>query len=371
MKSIIDRTKKLLKKKDKVLIGISGIPYSGKTSVAQDLKGAFDDLGFESAIVTVNETEEFAQKSLHQENPAKYYYENLIENCEVCKDIKSHSERILIIEGPLLFRNSSPIETDLKIWVDCTFKTSAKRAADLGKDMNMYHKLFQAVHDIHLPIDIPYEKADLIIMNDDLLDEEEILILETDFKEGIPTELEWVNEPENHNCGEKGLEIMTDSPTDFWQRTLYGFRNDNGHFLYTKTEKDFIMTLKVEFSPKFKYDQCGLMVRIDENNWIKTSIENETESSPVLGAVVTNLGFSDWSTQDVSKKEKYAKFRITRKGNDYLIEAKLSKGGWKQLRLCHLHHSEQKVMCGLYCCSPIAKGYKVLFRELKIRENVY
>ena len=39
---------------------------------------------------------------------------------------------------------------------------------------------------------------------------------------------------------------------------------------------DFILTLKWKFDELKKFSQCGLMLRIDERNWLKTSIMNDT-----------------------------------------------------------------------------------------------
>ncbi len=371
MKTIVDKAKKLLKKKNQIVIGISGITFSGKSEVASELKQEMEEAGLTCKIIEVKETDGILEKAFAEKNPAKFFYENFIEESDISKSISDSDEPVLIVDGILLFKNNSPVKTDLRIWVDCTFTTSLKRAEAAGKDLKIHRELYEAVQKIHFPIDSPFEKANLIVMNDELLDEDENFMVYTDFKDGIPENMKWLNEPNRMENKGKGLKIMPDSPTDFWQRTLYGFRNDNGHFLYMETEKDFEMTVKLEFNPKFQYDQCGLAVRIDENNWIKTSVEHETDKSPTLGAVVTNLGYSDWSVQELEKPENKIRLRITRKGSDYVIEAKLNKKNeWKLLRICHLHHNTEKVLCGFYCCSPISEGFTVLVKELKIREVI-
>ena len=57
-----------------------------------------------------------------------------------------------------------------------------------------------------------------------------------------------------------------------------------------------------------QYDQCGIMVRLSEGIWLKTSIEFEGDEPARLGAVVTKGGFSDWSTQDVPSSVRYEGF---------------------------------------------------------------
>ena len=85
----------------------------------------------------------------------------------------------------------------------------------------------------------------------------------------IPDGFHWFNKPARYKVG-KGLEIFTDAQTDFWQNTFYGFQRDDGHCLLTKHSGDFSLMTQVEFRPQEKYDQCGLMVRGDRENWIKS-----------------------------------------------------------------------------------------------------
>ena len=146
--------------------------------------------------------------------------------------------------------------------------------------------------------------------------------------EDIPPNFEWLNKPNNFELVTgKGLCITTDPKTgmcfeirfvvevikfisniyiyknktkDFWQKTHYGFQNDNGHCLMREIAGDFELTTFVRFAPKNEYDQCGLIVRIDSDNWIKVSTEYIDEKLAQLGAVVTNKGFSDWSTVAIS-----------------------------------------------------------------------
>ena len=120
---------------------------------------------------------------------------------------------------------------------------------------------------------------------------------ETFLQPAMPKDFYWFNEPARYQLG-AGLEIYTNEKTDFWQKTYYGFQRDDGHCLLTSQPGDFSLMSQVEFRPKEKYDQCGLIVRGDRENWIKVSTEYEDEKCSRLGSVVTNLGFSDWATQD-------------------------------------------------------------------------
>ncbi len=179
----------------------------------------------------------------------------------------------------------------------------------------------------------------------------------------------WFHEPKSWKVTSEGLSIEPDSGSDFWQRTHYGFRNDNAHFLYKEVEGDFEMTTTVSFSPKHRYDQAGLCVRLDEDNWLKTSTEYETSEFSHLGAVVTNLGYSDWSTQEIPTDIRRVEYKIIRKGQDFEIYAKYGQKDFQQIRIAHLHKEAPKINIGLYACSPTDKGFSALFETFEIKKK--
>jgi uncharacterized protein len=186
----------------------------------------------------------------------------------------------------------------------------------------------------------------------------------------LPPGFYWFNEPSTYQLGD-GLEIFTDEKTDFWQRTHYGFRRDDGHCLLTTLAGDFSIMARVEFRPQEQYDQCGLIVRVDGENWIKTSTEYEDEQVSRLGSVVTNLGYSDWATQDVPSAHREMGYRISRRGSDFRIESSFDGREWLQMRIAHLHQAPAQLAAGVYACSPIGKAFWCRFSMLEISENAW
>jgi hypothetical protein len=184
----------------------------------------------------------------------------------------------------------------------------------------------------------------------------------------LPGGFYWFNEPAQHRLG-AGLEIYTDEKTDFWQNTHYGFRRDDGHCLLTRTAGDFSLMTHVEFQPRQMYDQCGLIVRIDSQNWIKVSTEYENEQASRLGSVVTNLGYSDWATQDIAASHREMHYRISKRGPDFLLENSFDGLAWLQMRITHLHQGTQFYEIGVYACSPLGKDFWCRFNVLEISEN--
>jgi uncharacterized protein len=194
------------------------------------------------------------------------------------------------------------------------------------------------------------------------------LFLSETFDTRLDARLDWFCPPVNWFLENGDLVIHPDAQTDFWQRTHYGFQNDNGHFLHAEVDGDFELTAKVRLFPVNQYDQAGLMVRISSDFWLKTSIEFEPNEPNRLGAVVTRQGFSDWSTQDVPKSLQELQFRIQREGDDYIVTYRqFEPDPWLQIRMAHLENVQKtSVQCGLYACSPIGSGFEARFEYMQI-----
>ncbi len=178
----------------------------------------------------------------------------------------------------------------------------------------------------------------------------------------------WSNPPHDWKLDES-IAVSSSPNTDYWQRTHYGFRRDDGHFLATHINFDFNITVRTRFEPHEQYDQCGLMVRIDPENWIKTSIEYETPEVSRLGSVVTNLGYSDWATTDIASSIKEMWYRIQSKGPDFLIEHSQDGKSWQQLRIAHLHSNFDILRVGIYACSPKESSFISRFDHLTITDS--
>ena len=97
---------------------------------------------------------------------------------------------------------------------------------------------------------------------------------------------QWTREPADYSIEEDRIEIITKPHTDLWQRTYYHFRNDNAPVLQMETEEKFFsFVVKTEFESKHRFDQCGVVMYLDAENWLKASIEYENERFSHLGSV--------------------------------------------------------------------------------------
>lgn len=182
-----------------------------------------------------------------------------------------------------------------------------------------------------------------------------------------PEGMRWLNPPASATIDDIGWRLKTRPDTDFWQVTHYGFRRDSGHFLHETCAGDFNAEVDLAMSPNAKYDQAGLMVRLDAENWIKTSVEFEANDGSHLGAVVTQRGVSDWSMRPIDPYPRAQGFRIERRGADFTVLARTDSGGWERIRLTRLGMAEfQEVGVGPYACSPTGAGCEVHVRRWRL-----
>lgn len=181
--------------------------------------------------------------------------------------------------------------------------------------------------------------------------------------------LKWTREPAGYFIGNDKIEIVTAPHTDLWQRTYYHFRNDNAPVLQLEThEKHFSFVVKTEFESKHRFDQCGIVLYLDSENWLKASIEYENNRFQHLGSVVTNGGYSDWATTEIPANIKEMWFRLSRRDDDYRLECSEDGVTFKQMRICHLAKGNETIRFGIYACSPEDSSFKATFTNMQVTE---
>ena len=180
---------------------------------------------------------------------------------------------------------------------------------------------------------------------------------------------QWTREPADCTITENAVEVVTKPFTDLWQRTYYHFRNDNAPVFQMETEEQFFsFTVKTEFDSHHRYDQCGVVMYLDSDNWLKASIEYETAEFQHLGSVVTNLGYSDWATTEIPANVKSMWYRFSRRQDDYCVECSQDGERFSQMRICHMHKGAGKIRFGIYACSPEDSSFKAVFSNMALTE---
>lgn len=178
----------------------------------------------------------------------------------------------------------------------------------------------------------------------------------------------WTRVPESAEEKDGKLFVVTSPHTDLWQRTYYHFRNDNAPvFQMQSDEKYFSFTVKTEFTDaKHRFDQCGIVMYLDSENWLKASVEYENERFSHLGSVVTDGGYSDWATTEADNNVRVMWYRLSRREDDYRIECSRDGINFSQMRICHMSKGGGRISFGIYACSPEDSSFKAVFSDFSL-----
>jgi uncharacterized protein len=184
-----------------------------------------------------------------------------------------------------------------------------------------------------------------------------------DTKSDLIARMKWMNEPASWKHSGESLLVRSRAKTDFWRKTFYGYVTDNGHFFHTPVSGDFVFQARINGEYAALYDQAGLMVRQNAENWMKCG--TEFFDGQRHASVVFTRDFSDWSTMpDLSKTEPIW-WRAIRKKDS--IETLCSLDGKKFTSVRQGYFIPGvAVNAGVMCAAPDGPGFEAVFDDLKL-----
>lgn len=176
--------------------------------------------------------------------------------------------------------------------------------------------------------------------------------------------MQWFNEPEEWEIKDNSLTMDVTPQTDYWRISHYGFTVDDAPFLYTLRGGEFEVKVRISGDYKTRFDQAGLMLRIDRENYIKAGIEF-VDGKYNLSCVVTHHT-SDWSIIALDKPVQYVWIKAVRRLDAVEIfysfddkEYMLMRNAWLQ--------DNCPVMVGMMGACPDGGGFTATFENFSIR----
>lgn len=176
--------------------------------------------------------------------------------------------------------------------------------------------------------------------------------------------MQWFNEPENWSVKNDVLTMDVTPQSDYWRISHYGFTVDDAPFLYTLRGGEFEVKVKISGEYKVRFDQAGLMLRIDAENYIKTGIEY-VDGKYNLSAVVTHKT-SDWSVITLDKPVDYIWIKAVRRLDAVEIFYSFDDKEYVMMRNCWLQDNTP-VMVGMMAACPDGNGFKAKFEHFQIK----
>lgn len=175
--------------------------------------------------------------------------------------------------------------------------------------------------------------------------------------------MQWFNEPESWSIKNNKLTMQVTPQSDYWRISHYGFTVDDAPFLYTTRGGEFEVKVKIAGDYKVRFDQAGLMLRTDKENYIKAGIEF-VDGKYNISCVVTHHT-SDWSVITLDKSIDYIWIKAVRRLDAVEIFYSFDDKNYTMMRNCHLADNTP-VMVGMMAACPDGKGFEARFEGFKI-----
>lgn len=176
--------------------------------------------------------------------------------------------------------------------------------------------------------------------------------------------MQWFNEPESWEIKDNVLTMDVTPHSDYWRISHYGFTVDDGPFLYTTRGGEFEVKVKVSGEYKTRFDQAGLMIRIDKENYLKTGIEY-VDGKYNLSTVVTHHT-SDWSVIPLDKPIEHLWLKAVRRLDAVEIFYSFDDKEYTMMRTCWMQDNTP-VMVGMMGACPDGEGFRAKFEHFSIK----
>ncbi|WP_343672796.1 DUF1349 domain-containing protein [Chitinophaga sp.] len=176
--------------------------------------------------------------------------------------------------------------------------------------------------------------------------------------------MQWFNEPAKWDIKDKALTLFVTPQTDYWRISHYGFTVDDAPFYYANYGGEFEVKVKLTGSYKARFDQMGLMIRTDQENYIKTGVEY-VDGKFNVSTVVTHKT-SDWSVTTLDKVPPFIWIKAVRRLDAVEIFYSFDDVNYVMTRNCPLQDNHP-VMVGVMAASPDGQGFEAKFENFTVK----
>lgn len=152
--------------------------------------------------------------------------------------------------------------------------------------------------------------------------------------------------------------------SDYWRISHYGFTVDDAPFYYGEYGGEFEATVKISGNYKTRFDQAGLMIRLDNENYIKAGIEY-VDGKYNLSVVVTHHT-SDWSVIKLDQPVESIYIKAVRRLDAVEVFYSFDGKEYVMMRNAWLQDNHP-VKVGVMGASPDGNGFEVRFDEFKVK----
>ena len=175
--------------------------------------------------------------------------------------------------------------------------------------------------------------------------------------------MNWFNEPSQWNITNNKLTMSVTPKSDYWRISHYGFTVDDAPFYYAEYGGEFEAKVKVSGDYKARFDQAGMMIRIDHENYIKAGIEY-VDGKYNLSTVVTHHT-SDWSVITLNKPVDFIWIKAVRRKDAIEIFYSFDDKEYTMMRNAWME-ANRPVRVGVMGASPDGNGFNATFSDFSV-----
>lgn len=176
--------------------------------------------------------------------------------------------------------------------------------------------------------------------------------------------MNWFNEPEHWEIKNNSLIMQVTPKSDYWRISHYGFTVDDAPFYYGNYGGEFEAKVKLTGEYKARFDQMGLMIRTDHENYIKTGVEF-VDGKFNISTVVTHTK-SDWSVTILDKVPPFIWIKVVRRLDALEIFYSLDDKTYVMTRNAPLKDNAP-VQVGLMAACPDGNGFEAKFEHFSVK----
>ena len=180
-------------------------------------------------------------------------------------------------------------------------------------------------------------------------------------------DLQWLNEPTDYSITDGTLTITASKSTDFFINPEDMAATASAPFLYKDVTGDFVAIAQVRPDLTALWNAAGLLLMIDEINWIKLVFEVSDATGPGI-VTVTTKGISDDANGVRLSASSEIWLKLVRKGNNYSMLWSEDGTDYKMARLSAMPPSAS-VKIGLEAQCPAGESAVHKFQHFSIESR--
>lgn len=176
--------------------------------------------------------------------------------------------------------------------------------------------------------------------------------------------MNWFNEPEQWSIDGNTLTMAVTPQSDYWRISHYGFTVDDAPFYWAEYGGEFEAKVKISGDYKARFDQAGLMLRIDHENYIKAGIEF-VDGKYNLSVVVTHHT-SDWSVIAIDRPVPFIWIKAVRRLDAVEIFYSFDDVDYKMMRNAWMQDNIP-MRVGVMGACPDGDGFNAKFENFTVK----